>query len=87
MIVVVHNNGRSHLPGILARAGTLPVVVPEHGDPLVHGRTLVPPQDHHLLVSRRGVILNSGPRENGFRPAIDPLFAPPRRPMGRAWPA
>ena len=74
VIVVVHNNGRSHLPGILARVGTLPVVVPEHGDPLVHGRILVPPQDHHLLVSRRGVILNSGPRENGFRPAIDPLF-------------
>jgi two-component system, chemotaxis family, protein-glutamate methylesterase/glutaminase len=74
VIVVVHNNGRSNLPGILARAGTLPVVVPEDGDPLVHGRILVPPQDHHLLVSRRGVILNSGPRENGFRPAIDPLF-------------
>jgi two-component system, chemotaxis family, protein-glutamate methylesterase/glutaminase len=74
VIVVMHNNGRSRLSGILARAGTLPVVVPEHGDPLVHGRILVPPQDHHLLVSRRGLILNSGPRENGFRPAIDPLF-------------
>ena len=82
VIVVMHNNGRSHLAGILARAGTLPVVVPEHGDRLMPGTIVVPPQDHHLLVSKRGVILNSGPRENGFRPAIDPLFRTAARAYG-----
>ena len=82
VIVVMHNNGRSHLPAILARAGTLPVVVPEHGDALMPGTIVVPPRDHHLLVSGRGVILNSGPRENGFRPAIDPLFRTAARAYG-----
>ena len=82
VIVVMHNNGRSHLPAILARAGTLPVVVPEHGDRLMPGSIVVPPPDHHLLLSGHGVILNSGPRENGFRPAIDPLFRSAARTYG-----
>jgi two-component system chemotaxis response regulator CheB len=74
VIVVMHNNSNSQLPAILARAGALPVAVPEDGDTIVAGRILVAPPDYHVLVSRGRVVLNRGPRENGFRPAIDPLF-------------
>ena len=74
VIVVVHNNSSSQLPTILARTSALPVAVPEDGDPIVPGRILVAPPDYHVLVVRGRVVLNRGPRENGFRPAIDPLF-------------
>jgi two-component system chemotaxis response regulator CheB len=74
VIVVVHNNSSSRLPAILARASSLPVAVPKHGDPVTAGRILVAPPDYHVLVSRGRIVLNRGPRENGFRPAIDPLF-------------
>jgi two-component system chemotaxis response regulator CheB len=74
VIVVVHNNSSSQLPTILARTSALPVAVPEDGDPIVPGRILVAPPDYHVLVARGRVVLNRGPRENGFRPAIDPLF-------------
>lgn len=80
--IVIHNNGRSHLPAILARVSELPVVVPENGDAIVPGRIVVAPHDHHLLVSDRTFTLHSGPRENGFRPAIDPLFRTAARAYG-----
>ena len=80
--VVIHNNGRSHLPAILARVSELPVVVPESGDAIVPGRIVIAPQDHHLLVSERTFMLHQGPRENGFRPAIDPLFRTAARAYG-----
>jgi two-component system chemotaxis response regulator CheB len=38
------------------------------------GRIYVAPPDHHLTLKRRHVRVTRGPSENGFRPAIDPLF-------------
>lgn len=62
------------MPHILSRAGPLPAV--EAGDmtPLRPGRIYFAPPDHHLLVSPGHVHVTKGPRENRFRPAIDPLF-------------
>jgi two-component system chemotaxis response regulator CheB len=74
VIVVMHNNTTSNLASILARVSALPVGVPENGDAIAPGRVLVAPPDYHLLVTKGGVVLHRGPRENGFRPAIDPLF-------------
>lgn len=74
VIVVMHNSSSSQLPAILARASALPVAVPKHGDRIAPGRILVAPPDYHVLVSRGCIVLSRGPRENGFRPAIDPLF-------------
>jgi two-component system chemotaxis response regulator CheB len=76
VLVVVHmppTGGRA-LHRILSRATSLDVVVPAHGDPLEPGRVYVAPGDHHLLVGLGHVHLRRGPRENGYRPAVDPLF-------------
>src|SRR5204863_953218 len=38
------------------------------------GTIYLAPADHHMLVSRNYIIVTKGPRQNQFRPAIDPLF-------------
>jgi two-component system chemotaxis response regulator CheB len=38
------------------------------------GRIYIAPPDYHLIVEPGVVRLTRGPRENRFRPAIDPLF-------------
>jgi two-component system, chemotaxis family, protein-glutamate methylesterase/glutaminase len=76
LLVVLHISeaGTSVLPEILARAGALPVATALHGEPLQRGRVYVAPPGRHLLVSSGAIHLTHGPRENGHRPAIDPLF-------------
>jgi two-component system, chemotaxis family, protein-glutamate methylesterase/glutaminase len=64
----------SFLPQILARRGPLAAVHAHDGDPIVSGQFTIAPPDCHLLVADAKLILNRGPRENGHRPAIDPLF-------------
>jgi two-component system chemotaxis response regulator CheB len=64
----------SALPQILTRAGRLPARHPVDGDETEPGVVYVAPPDHHLLVKRTTVRVVRGPRENGHRPAIDPLF-------------
>jgi two-component system, chemotaxis family, protein-glutamate methylesterase/glutaminase len=76
VLVVMHvlATGRSMLPKILERAGPLPASSARHGDQLTRGHIYVAPPDHHLLVFPGRVHLSHGPRENGHRPALDPLF-------------
>lgn len=76
VFVTLHfpEHGKSALPRILARAGALPAVHAVDGDPVVHGRIYVAPPDHHLLLTTRGVRLVRGPKDNGNRPAVDPMF-------------
>jgi two-component system chemotaxis response regulator CheB len=66
--------GASALPRILERVGSLPAAHAADGMPLKDGRIYVAPPDHHLLIFRDGIRLYRGPRENGNRPAIDPMF-------------
>src|SRR5215218_167537 len=73
--------GRSVLAGILDREGSLRAVQAEHGQPLLRGLIFVAPADRHLLVRRDRVEVSDGPKENGVRPAADPLF----RSMASAW--
>jgi two-component system chemotaxis response regulator CheB len=76
VFVVIHTSpySPSHLPEILARAGPLPAVHPVDGEPITPGRVYVAPSDRHLLLEPGRVRLTRGPRENRFRPAVDPLF-------------
>jgi two-component system chemotaxis response regulator CheB len=76
-ICVVQHIGPS-APGILheilARAGDLSVSKAVSGMPLRGPGMYVAPPDFHLIVEKGLLRTSKGPRENRFRPAIDPLF-------------
>lgn len=76
IFIVLHTAPESPgiLPDILSRAGALPAAFPAHLDRFRPGQIYVAPPDHHLLVEPGFVRLTRGPKENRFRPAIDPLF-------------
>lgn len=76
VFVVVHTSpdNPSVLPQILARAGALSASLAVDGAPILRGHIHVAPPDHHLVLKRSHVRVGRGPKENGFRPAVDPLF-------------
>lgn len=76
VLVVLHvpSSSRSALPAILARVGKLPATHLTDDTPLRHGAIFVAPPDHHLTLRDDMIHLSRGPRINGHRPAIDPLF-------------
>jgi two-component system, chemotaxis family, protein-glutamate methylesterase/glutaminase len=84
LFVVLHTrpSGGTILPRILSRAGKLPADLARDGERAVRGRIYVAPADHHLLLTPRAMRLVRGPRENGFRPGIDPLFRSAARAFG-----
>lgn len=76
ILAVLHvpaTGGRA-LPRILDRSGPLPAASAADGERIRPGRIYVAPPDRHLLISRDTVRLSRGPRQNGVRPAADPLF-------------
>lgn len=62
------------VPEILARSGRLPVSPACDGQRIQSGHIYVAPSDRHLLIEPGRLRVTKGPREHGFRPAIDPLF-------------
>jgi two-component system, chemotaxis family, protein-glutamate methylesterase/glutaminase len=73
MVLHVPQTG-SMLPTLLSRAGPLPARHPADREPLKAGQIYVAPPDQHMLVHDGCVRLSRGPRENRYRPAVDPLF-------------
>jgi two-component system, chemotaxis family, protein-glutamate methylesterase/glutaminase len=74
--VVLHTSPQSPgvLDAILSRAGALQATNARDGERLAGGHIYVAPPDYHLTVEPGRVRVTKGPRENRFRPAIDPLF-------------
>lgn len=84
IFIVVHfpAYGRSILPDILSRCGPLRAVHATDSEAIMHGRIYVAPPNYHLLVKRGYIRLVQGPKENGARPAVDPLFRTAARAYG-----
>jgi two-component system, chemotaxis family, protein-glutamate methylesterase/glutaminase len=75
IVVVLHTRSTGGgLPKVLARRSAFPVEAAADGAVLRHGTVYVAPADRHVVVAAKGLRVVRGPRENGFRPAIDPLF-------------
>ena len=84
IFVVLHvpSDGTSALPKILSKWGSLPAYHPQDRESILYGRIYIGPPDSHLLVKPGYIRLARGPKENGFRPAIDPLFRTAARVYG-----
>ena len=76
VLVVLHIPATSGgaLASILDRSGPLAAATALDGEALRHGRVYVAPPDRHLLLTDDRIELSHGPRQNGHRPAADPLF-------------
>lgn len=84
VLIVLHVPAfpRSNLPEILNRAGRLRAAHAVHGDTIRRGRIYIAPPDNHLMVQDGHVRVMRGPKENGHRPAVDPLFRTAARSFG-----
>ncbi|KYG09884.1 hypothetical protein BE21_01300 [Sorangium cellulosum] len=76
VFVVLHmpSTARSVLPQILERTTRMPVAAAVDGEPIERGRIYVAPVDNHLLLGEGVVRVVYSAKENGHRPAVDPLF-------------
>lgn len=74
--IVLHTSPQSPgvLDAILTRSGNLGATNGRDLQRLQDGHIYVAPPDCHLLVEPGRIRVTKGPRENRFRPAIDPLF-------------
>src|SRR5436305_3064507 len=85
VFVVIHSSPVTpgSLSALIDRAGPLIAEYARDGKVALPGHIYVAPADHHLLIGP-GELMRvwRGPKENGFRPAIDPLFRSAARAYG-----
>ena len=74
VFIVMHIGEESAMPEILSRCGKMKVFAATNGARYERGEIYVAPPHRHMQISNGQIKLNAGPRENGHRPAIDPLF-------------
>ncbi|ALI99969.1 chemotaxis protein CheB [Rufibacter tibetensis] len=71
---LARNSNSDVLVERLNKTSKLTCHVAEHELTIEQGHVYFVPQDHHLLLQKGRMLVTKGPRENLFRPAIDPLF-------------
>lgn len=76
VFVVWHMSADAYglLPFVLEKENTLPAANAFDRETIENSRIYVAPPDHHLLVERGIMRVTRSPKENRFRPAVDPLF-------------
>lgn len=76
LFIVLHTSPES--PGVLAHildeAGPLSAKYASRDERIAPGQVYVAPSDQHMLIVPGKIELTRGPKENRFRPAVDPLF-------------
>ncbi|GAB3928534.1 chemotaxis protein CheB [Larkinella terrae] len=65
---------RGVLPQVLSKITPIPAAHAYNGEPIVTNRIYIAPPDHHMLLEDGHIRITHGPKENRFRPAVDPLF-------------
>ena len=65
---------RGILPQVLNKYEGLPAANAYDGELIEQGRIYVAPPDRHLVLEEGRIRVTRGPKENRFRPAVDPLF-------------
>jgi two-component system chemotaxis response regulator CheB len=76
VLIVWHMAASAHgvLPDMLNRLEGMHAFNAQDGESLMPGRIYIAPPDHHLLLEPGKIRVTKGPKENRFRPAVDPLF-------------
>jgi two-component system chemotaxis response regulator CheB len=77
VFIVIHTvpGAPGMLPQLIGRACRLSVRVPKGFEAIRPGHIYLPPPDFHLIIRDSQVGTSHGPRQHGFRPAVDLLFA------------
>lgn len=74
IFIVLHTGPGSVMAELLSRAGKIKALPAEDNARYEPNRIYVAPPNRHLLINNGVMKLDPGPRENGSRPSIDPLF-------------
>jgi two-component system chemotaxis response regulator CheB len=84
LFVVMHSSPEhgTRLADLLSSWGPLPAHIAVHGERIHPGQIYVAPSDNHMTLHRDFVRVTRGPKENGHRPAVDPLFRTAARMYG-----
>ncbi|WP_210465883.1 chemotaxis protein CheB [Rufibacter roseolus] len=68
------NSNAEVLVNRLNKTSGLECFVAQNEQVIETGKVYFVPQDNHMLLQKGRILVTKGPRENLFRPAIDPLF-------------
>ncbi|GEO04846.1 chemotaxis protein-glutamate methylesterase [Adhaeribacter aerolatus] len=77
IFVVQHLAADSNIDFLVKRLAShtvLSCVKAQHNTHIEYSAIYMAPPDHHLLIDKKHILVARGPRENQFRPSIDPLF-------------
>nr|WP_294781239.1 chemotaxis protein CheB [uncultured Flavobacterium sp.] len=76
IFIVWHTGAETEgvMPGVLNKINSIFAAYALDGEEIKPNRIYIAPPDHHMLLIKNTIKLSKGPKENHFRPAVDPLF-------------